>query len=398
MSCPKFWTKAISSWAKSASHSSASSLIDPYVVSGFLVRRSAKCEGGSRTQAVQFRPSRGPHMTDTNQINHPPDPRTRAGAPFIDRRTTPLGVLPRHLQLWMLISIAVVMTGIMAIPATRTPPRSTSASATPEVPNVVDANQQRIQEYEQQIQEQAQRLAAEQAELHVAKEALAAPPGTSLPLVGNDIPVTVQPTQPTIDSGEAQRQERAQRAYRSLFSDNVAFSRGQPAAPSRDTASQSGQAQATPSPTPTAAPELPSSSTSIPVGLFPPSLMMPPSFPPPAIPASTPSAAPATAAAASAPSAASLARAADAPVERTYRIPEGTLIETVLTNRLDGTFAGPVNCLVTTPVYAADREHLLIPAGARALADATAVSSFGQSRLAIAFRRLLLANGRRIDL
>src|SRR5207244_1305779 len=40
--------------------------------------------------------------------------------------------------------------------------------------------------------------------------------------------------------------------------------------------------------------------------------------------------------------------------EATYRIPEGTLIETVLTNRLDGTFAGPVNCLVTTPVYTPD--------------------------------------------
>jgi len=86
------------------------------------------------------------------------------------------------------------------------------------------------------------------------------------------------------------------------------------------------------------------------------------------------------------------------PAPRTYRLPEGSIIETVLTNRLDGTFAGPVNCLVTSPVYAADREHLLIPAGARALGDATAVNTFGQSRLAIAFRRILLANGRRIDL
>src|SRR5205823_8214159 len=86
------------------------------------------------------------------------------------------------------------------------------------------------------------------------------------------------------------------------------------------------------------------------------------------------------------------------PAPRTYRLPEGSIIENVLTNRLDGTFAGPVNCLVTTPVYAADREHLLIPAGARALGDATAVTTFGQSRLAVAFRRLLLPNGRRIDL
>ena len=58
-------------------------------------------------------------MTDTNQINHPPDPRTRAGAPFIDRRTTPLGVLPRHLQLWVLISIALVMVGIVLVSHSR---------------------------------------------------------------------------------------------------------------------------------------------------------------------------------------------------------------------------------------------------------------------------------------
>jgi len=33
------------------------------------------------------------------------------------------------------------------------------------------------------------------------------------------------------------------------------------------------------------------------------------------------------------------------------RILEGTFIDTVLTNRLDGSSAAPVNCLVTNPVY-----------------------------------------------
>jgi type IV secretion system protein VirB10 len=82
----------------------------------------------------------------------------------------------------------------------------------------------------------------------------------------------------------------------------------------------------------------------------------------------------------------------------TYRIPEGTIIETVLTNRLDGTYAGPVNCLVTTAVYAPDRQHVLIPAGARVLGEAKAVNTFGQSRLAVVFHRLLLPNGARVDL
>ena len=70
----------------------------------------------------------------------------------------------------------------------------------------------------------------------------------------------------------------------------------------------------------------------------------------------------------------------------------------MLTNRLDGTFTGPVNCLVSVPVYAADQQHLVIPAGARVLGEATAVNAFGQSRLAVAFHRLLLPNGTHVDL
>jgi type IV secretion system protein VirB10 len=81
-----------------------------------------------------------------------------------------------------------------------------------------------------------------------------------------------------------------------------------------------------------------------------------------------------------------------------YHLFEGTVIETVLTNRLDGTFAGPVNCLVTMPVYASDEQHLVIPAGARILGESKAVNTFGQSRLAVLFHRILLPNGTHIDL
>jgi type IV secretion system protein VirB10 len=77
---------------------------------------------------------------------------------------------------------------------------------------------------------------------------------------------------------------------------------------------------------------------------------------------------------------------------------EGTIVETVLTNRLEGTFAGPVNCLVTTSVYATDHEHLLIPAGSRVLGEAKPVNTFGQTRLAVVFHRLILPNGTHADL
>ena len=85
-----------------------------------------------------------------------------------------------------------------------------------------------------------------------------------------------------------------------------------------------------------------------------------------------------------------------APSEPRYTLFEGTIIETVLTNRLDGTFSGPVNCLVSVPVYAAD--HLVIPAGARVLGEARAVNTFGQSRLAVTFHRVILPNGVHVSL
>jgi type IV secretion system protein VirB10 len=75
------------------------------------------------------------------------------------------------------------------------------------------------------------------------------------------------------------------------------------------------------------------------------------------------------------------------------RLLEGTVIETVLLNRLDGTFAGPVECLVTTPVYSHDRQVVLIPAGARVLGAAAPVQSRGDSRLAVSFNRLVMPDG-----
>jgi type IV secretion system protein VirB10 len=64
-----------------------------------------------------------------------------------------------------------------------------------------------------------------------------------------------------------------------------------------------------------------------------------------------------------------------------------------LLNRLDGTFAGPVDCLVTTPVYSQDRQAILIPAGARALGAAAPVQAWGDSRLAVSFHRLVMPDG-----
>jgi len=77
-----------------------------------------------------------------------------------------------------------------------------------------------------------------------------------------------------------------------------------------------------------------------------------------------------------------------------YRVLEGTIIDTVLTNRLDGAMAAPVNCLVTNALYSHTGRHVLVPAGARILGETKPVQAFGETRLAVSFHRLLMPDGR----
>src|SRR2546428_8197737 len=76
-----------------------------------------------------------------------------------------------------------------------------------------------------------------------------------------------------------------------------------------------------------------------------------------------------------------------------YRVLEGTVIDPVLTNRLDGEMAAPVNCLVTNALYARGGSPIVIPAGARILGDTKPVQAFGEMRLAVAFHRLTMPDG-----
>jgi type IV secretory pathway VirB10-like protein len=52
-----------------------------------------------------------------------------------------------------------------------------------------------------------------------------------------------------------------------------------------------------------------------------------------------------------------------------------------------------VECLVSNDVYSHDRQHLLIPAGTKLLGESRKVESFGQSRLAVSFHRLVMPDG-----
>ena len=80
------------------------------------------------------------------------------------------------------------------------------------------------------------------------------------------------------------------------------------------------------------------------------------------------------------------------------RIHEGSFLEAVLLTQLTGDFPGPVLAMVSVPFYSADRQRVLIPRGARVVGMAQAVQDSDQSRLAVAFHRLILPDGSWIDL
>ena len=80
------------------------------------------------------------------------------------------------------------------------------------------------------------------------------------------------------------------------------------------------------------------------------------------------------------------------------RIREGSFLEAVLLTQLSGEFPGPVLAMVSVPLYSADHQRVLISRGARVVGTASAVQNPDQSRLAVAFHRLLLPDGGWIDL
>ena len=80
------------------------------------------------------------------------------------------------------------------------------------------------------------------------------------------------------------------------------------------------------------------------------------------------------------------------------RIREGTFLEAVLVTQLSGEFPGPALAMVSAPLYSADRQRVLIPRGARVVGTARAVQDRDQTRLAVAFHRLLLPDGSWVDL
>jgi type IV secretion system protein VirB10 len=63
----------------------------------------------------------------------------------------------------------------------------------------------------------------------------------------------------------------------------------------------------------------------------------------------------------------------DSAVGQPYLVYEGSVLDTVLMNRLDGDAVGPVKVLVSNPLYSHDHQHLIIP-------DSRGNDCFGRSK------------------
>lgn len=80
-----------------------------------------------------------------------------------------------------------------------------------------------------------------------------------------------------------------------------------------------------------------------------------------------------------------------------YRIFEGTILEGVVTNHIDGGFSGPILVMLTTDYYSHDHQHLLMPQGTRLIGTVQSVGNTQQRKMFVTFHRAICPDGFSID-
>jgi type IV secretion system protein VirB10 len=293
-----------------------------------------------------------------------------------DKAPRPAGLLPKNVQSWLLAGLAVLMVLIMWLTGGKKPviPSKVPPSA-PSVLPPLEVNEAKIIDMQKRI-EQLQR------EQSLAQNALVQQSRT-FPSVEGETPSPQLPAQGYGNLPERPEDviqaERKKRDYLSLFTSNVALSyrQGPSSPPVHEEPST-----ASPPVTDMSAAQLAELLKSV----QPPSLR--------GAGAQTPN--PSAEETQKTETQSRIAAPTSAPATasgKTYVLFEGTVLETVLINRLDGQFTGPVESLLTNDVYSHDRQHLLIPAGTKLLGETRKVEAFGQTRLAVVFHRMVMPDG-----
>jgi len=288
----------------------------------------------------------------------PPSPTPPA---LRDKRIVPEGVVPKQAQGYVVAGLAVLI--LLAVMFSKNHAKTTPVALPSVTPFSSDANALKIAELEQNLsaeQRQSQQQAQQQKSVAVGIATGGATPALAGSPAATPAPQSPAPTEPPRDPiADA---ERAM-AFKARFASNLVSADG-----------GASRSSASPAESSDTAPRLEMDATA-----------------PTARPAGLPAQA-----------AASNKRAPEVNVNAAHGQPfvvfEGTTIDTVLTNRLDGEFAGPVKVMVSNPIYSHDGQHVLIPEGTFLLGDTQKVSGFGQKRLAVTFHRLLMPDGYSVDL
>jgi type IV secretion system protein VirB10 len=322
------------------------------------------------------------------------------------RQTTdqPKGVLQKNLKTFVYLGAAllVIAAAIFSSSGKKTPSQQAATKGQPPQPMLQDNTDNNVQDLKNQLQAERQKeqqqtaLAATAgdpalASATPAQQAAAAsygPTGQAVPCTpGQPCPQappaygqpataqsTLTPEQQQVQQLAAKERERADDAR---FASNLVYV--QPGAQPQ----QQGQAQQQVQPTPPASGQTTQGSQRQPDS----SLVAPRA---PGTATETPE---------------SYKRPVEAEIDsatgQPYLVYEGTVLDTILMNRLDGDAAGPVKVLVSNPLYSHDRQHVLIPDGTVVLGEAKKIGAAGigqQRRIAIVFHRLVMPDGYSVDL
>ena len=345
-------------------------------------------------------------MADKNEQTAQPETNAQLRGTVENKAPKPAGLLPKNTQQLVILGVAVVMVLIMWLTGGTKHARPTAS--VPPAARVQPPNPATVEDFKQTIQQQQaatrqpispsnlERLKALGLAGDVPPDGAAVPPGdASIPQPGGIVGAAAGQQPPPPDPV---KEDRKKRQYLSLFAPNVAFTyrKGQEAeqlagtgaksgSPSQDDSVQQrpsnwdaqlreaeaqlaalGQTGQRDTPPTTSASAQQQRQSTVESERSNPDVSRPGVF--------------------------------NSFTGKRYVAFEGTVLETLLINRLNGTFSGPVNCLVTTDVYSHDHQHILIPAGTKVLGEVKKVEAFGQQRLAVYFHRLIMPDGYSVSL
>ena len=339
-----------------------------------------------------------------NVQTNPNEATVATNAPQIEQKAPqPKGILPKGMQAYIYLGVAVVfiLATFISSQTKHKQPNAKQVAAIP--PPLLTADDTKIEEFDKQLRKQQASAAGSgyAPTPNTGAYGAAVPPGTPSEGQPPDPPYSAngQPPDgmtPQAGNGSGQRdplvdQER-EMTYKSRFASNLAYSQSRGIlAPGHNPESNFVTASQSSSVTPA----LPPYGNN-------PLLSAQPAMP---TPSQTPYAMGRPLASGQPQPSVAQQKSAEVHVDSAIGQPyvhfEGTVIETALMNRIDGDAPGPVNVLVTNPVYSHDLQHVLIPDGTVVLGESKKIGSVGfgqQRRIAIVFHRMIMPDGFSVDL